>query len=424
MKHIFKIFLALFLLAFEISAAGQSLKELLARRDYGEAISAIDSRLADGTSLSPESRRRLIISKARCLRQLNKFGDAVRLLEQERTESEADPSFLSELAESQQGAEDYPAALSTYTLLSEQNPDNLYFKIRKCQLEYWEAEDSLCIATAKEIFARDSIVDILSLAGDSYERRAEHDSALFYYHAAFRHDPEARQVLLKASLIHIDLQQYDEAARLTTAYLHTHPNDKNVNENLGIAQYYNGDLKEAFGTFSRLIDELKDTSYLSYFYLGSVAYDLKRYDSSATAFKEAYSIDSSANSACLYAMAKSRCGYESRAEAIRYFNIAEKLMVPDSTIMRRIYTGRAYTYFIDNDWRLAREDYQKAVRLDPSYKDAYYRIAYCYEQEDNYKEAISWLERYILQPGLKPSRKEWAEEEISYLRGKASTTSF
>jgi tetratricopeptide (TPR) repeat protein len=418
MKHILKIFLALSLLAIGTGAAGQGLEELLARRDYGGAILAIDSSLADGTSLSPESRRSLIISKARCLRQLNKFRDAVNLLEQERIESENDPFFLCELAESQEAAGD-SAALSTYTLLSEQNPDNLYFKIQKCKLEYRNVEYPLCIATAKEIFARDSIEAILSLVGDVYKAFMETDSALFYYHAALRQNPEARSTLLRAADFHIKLGENDEAIRLATSYLDAHPDDVLVNEALGTAQYRNGDLKDAFGTFTRLIEELKDTSYASCFFLGAVAYEMGRFDTSASAFMRAYSIDSSANSAYHYAMARARCDRKFKDEAIRYFNIAEKLMVPDSSFLYQIYSGRAYTYFIDGAYRKARADYQKAVSFNPGYTDGYFHIAYCYEQEKNYKEAIRWLERYLRQPDLKPSKKEWAEGEIKYLKGEA-----
>ena len=116
-------------------------------------------------------------------------------------------------------------------------------------------------------------------------------------------------------------------------------------------------------------------------------------------------------------MARVRGSGPSMMYAPRYFDKALEMMEPDTTMMYKIYSGRALAYYKRMEFSKAIPDYVKAYSYNPSYISALTTVAYCYEQLKDYAKAKEYYERYLKVGKEGTEGYNFATKGLEYVKG-------
>ena len=162
MKRLYTIFLILFISTFAMNAQ-ECLQKALNRSDFDAAVHIIDSLMASENADSVG----LALQKARCLRKMYRADEAATAIGEVLHIDKFNIEMMAELAECHTQAGNTADAFSLYSILSGMQPNNLYFKICQARILYREKQFNESIAVCKEIMARDSIPEILSMTADA-----------------------------------------------------------------------------------------------------------------------------------------------------------------------------------------------------------------------------------------------------------------
>ena len=94
-----------------------------------------------------------------------------------------------------------------------------------------------------------------------------------------------------------------------------------------------------------------------------------------------------------------------------------QMIQPDSSLVSRIHQQYGLGYYRLQQFDLAIPHYQEAYRYNPKFTSALSTIAYCYEQQKQYRKALEYYERYLkfVKPGSKGY--EFARKSIEFLKG-------
>ena len=382
--------------------------------DYKSAVSLIDSALSD-TTLAQPSIRELNLQKAKCLKKLFRYNAAAETLASILQYD--DMEVMAELADCHSQAGRYPEAMILYSQLSRMRPDNLYYKVQKAAMEYRSEDYINCIGTGKDICKTDTIPTIFTLIAGSYNQLNQLDSALAYYGKALQVNPYNRGTVTSMSNIYLQKKDYDSVISLTSSYLEE-MEDWVVNPILGLAQYLKGDYKSSYDTYYRQIKEGGDESYSTLYNMGLANLALGQTGYAEEYFTKAWQTDSSdVNLAYNLGMSKVRGNTPTSMNALEYFDKALKMMEPDSTMMYKILSGRALSYYKKMDFRKAIPDYLKAYEYNPSYISALSTIAYCHEMLKEYKKAEEYYEKYLKFAKEGTENYNFAKKGLEYVKG-------
>ena len=384
--------------------------------DYKQAVKIIDSFLAD-TTMDFSIVRELSLQKARCLKKLFNYNKAAETLAGVLEMN--DLEVMAELADCHAQAGRNAEALMLYSQLSAMKPDNLYYKVQKAAMEFKSGEFSRCISTGRQISLTDTIPTIYTLMAGCFYQLSQRDSALAYYGKVLEMNPYSSGTVSSMSNIYFQKKDYDSVIALTKSYLED-MEDWTINPILGLAQYLKGDYKNAYDTFYRQVHEGLDESYSTCYNMGLTNLALGQTGYAEEFFTKAWQMDSSdVNLAYNMGMAKVR-GMNPRSlqEAVHYFDMAEKMMEPDSTMMYKIHSGRALYHYKRMDFKNAIPDYVKAYSYNPSYTSALTTIGYCYEQLKDYNKATEYYEKYLKLGKEGTESYNFAKQSLDYLKGK------
>ena len=217
--------------------------------------------------------------------------------------------------------------------------------------------------------------------------------------------------------IYLQQKDYDKVIGITETYLED-MEDWSVNPILGLAQYLKGDYKNAYDTFYRQVHEGMDESYSTCYNMGLTNLALGQTGYAEEFFGKAWQLDSSdVNLAYNMGMARVRGSGPSMMYAPRYFDKALGMMEPDTTMMYKIYSGRALAYYKRMEFSKAIPDYVKAYSYNPSYISALTTIAYCYEQLKDYAKAKEYYEKYLKVGKEGTEGYNFATKGLEYVKG-------
>lgn len=418
MKQIATI--ALIIIATAMSVRAQStLREALESYDYGKAIHMIDSLMAQENADSVG----LALQKARCLRKLYRVEKAAETLAEVLHLDQFNVELMAELAECHRQAGNSGDAYQMYSILSGMKPDNVYFKLCKARILFSEKQYGESVNICKDIIARDSIPEVLSMIGDCYYNLRQRDSALVYYNHVLRQKPRhAGTVSKKANILLAD-KQYIHVIEMTREFLYEEPDNMTVLPIYGLALHLQGSYPLSIETFEHQ-RELGDESYSVHYYLGLNHYMMNNWPHAIPELEKAYQIDSS-DVSLVYQLAHakshmvSRTGMESsklNAESERLYAKAIEMMQPDSKMMHNIYGSMAMARHTAEMFEDAIKYYELSYKYNPKNISALSSIGYCYERMKKYAKALEYYERYLKvgKPGSAGYR--FVEESIDYIK--------
>ena len=361
--------------------------------------------------------RREALSEARYLKSIYKTDAAIETLSALVTTGAMDEEVLAELADCHFQNGDYEAAAGTYQMLSLRAPDNLLYQIKQMQLAYRMKDYQACASFGQKILSRDSIPAVAALTGDAFNLAGQNDSALVYYRHALALKPRNEAVVSKAANLLLAEKDYDSVLALTGDYLALDPDNFTVAPIQGLAYYLSAHYDSSTVVFERLKD-LGADSYPLHYYLGqsywhtNVTYEAER------ELLKAWALDSSdANLAWSIAAVEAEMYRPFDTRVKPWLDKASEMIRPDSAFVSRIHQQYGSGYYALEQFDKAIAHYQEAYRQNPSFIQAISTIAYCYERQKKYKQALEYYERYLklARPGSRGY--EFAQKSIEYIKG-------
>lgn len=401
--------------------AQERLQKSLDMYDYGTAIHVIDSLMATDNADSID----LALQKARCLRKLYRADEAAEVLGEVLHIDQFNTELMAELAECHTQAGNTADAYGLYSILAGMQPGNVYFRICQARILYREKQYVESISACKEILARDSIPEILSMTGDAYKNLGNADSALVYYNKVLALKPRHVATISKKADILLSARQYDSVIGMTSEYLSGDPDNMTMLPIYGLALHLQGSYTLSIEQFEHLLD-IGGDSYAVHYYLGLNHYMMDNWARAIPEFEKAYQIDSS-DVTLVYQLANAMShrvvtkGLESsnldlNPESERLYAKALDMLKPNPAMMHNIYGSMAMARHRTEDFKDAIRYYELSYKYNPKNISAISSIGYCYERMKEYKKALEYYERYLKigKPGTQGYK--FVEESIEYCR--------
>ena len=211
-------------------AAALLLCSALSAQTRGD-IARIDSLL----NASPEQQRELTLRKASLLKRMYLFDEAAETLTGLLRPDRLDTEVLGEIADCHYQSGNTEDAARLYGILSQQQSDNLGFRIRYMNLASRAKSYASVIDEGRDLLQRDTLLPVLTLMGDAFQKTEQPDSALFYYREALRRKPRNAAVVGKIADILLGRKAYDETLSLAEEYLSMDPDNIPVGKVKGLA---------------------------------------------------------------------------------------------------------------------------------------------------------------------------------------------
>ena len=400
--------------ALQTVPAQDDVRRLVERYDYKAAVKVIDSLM---TGECPDSIS-LAIEKARCLRKMYRAEDAVQTLAEVLHLDQFNVELLAEMAESQTQAGNTEEAVTWYSLLSQLQPDNMYFKLCKARIMYREKQYQESIMSFKKIVATDTIPEILSMIGDGYRNLGQNDSALLYYDKVLAARPGHVPTISRKADILLASKQYDPVVEMTEKYLKEDPDNMTVLPIYGLALHLKEMYPQSIQAFEHQRD-LGDDSYSVHYYIGLNHYMMNKWTKAAPELTKAYQKDSS-DVRLVYQLAHARShihvNNELPAESERLYAKAIEMLQPDPSLMHNIYGSMAITRHRLEQFRDAIKYYELSYRYNKKNISALSAIAHCYERLKEYEKSLEYYEAYLKLAKPGSSGYNFAKESIDYIK--------
>lgn len=395
-----------------------TLNAAIAAYDYQRAIAIADTLISDLTDTLDKSRKRELVSvKVFCLKKLMRFDEAIAELMKVMDRNVPDPALMAEVADCHLMNRDYAKAMDMYYMLTVLSPSNSYFRMQLAYMMYYNGLYQDCIASCKNLLAGSASLPVLNLMADSYNMSGEKDSAILYYGKYLELSPSSPKVVEKLSGILLGRKQYDEVISLTGDYLQGNPDDMIVNPLYGLALHLKGEYGKSADVFEKQL-ELGDESYPTYFYLGLNRLMLKDNEAAEMAFGKAYEADST-NVEGMYHYANTRnMRFKSRDSlSMALFRKAIDLSMPDSTMMYNFRYGYATSLLKAGDLQEAISSYREAYSLYPADISCLSYIGYCYEQMEDWDNALRYYEMYLKRGKEGTEMYRFVQGSVKYIKG-------
>ena len=423
------ICIGLLLLSAVICNGQNKLQESLDRYDYKTAIAIIDSltaRIGSDSTAIVENKETLIdlaLQKARCLRRLYRMHESVEVLADVLHLDQFNIELMADLAESHTQAGNTMEAFSLYGILSQMQPENLYFKLCRARILFREKQYEESINTCKDIIVQDSIPEILSMTADAFKNLGKADSALVYYNYVLSKRPKHVPTISKKADILLSAKQYIPVINMSREYLKEDPDNMTILPIYGLALHLQGNYPLSLEQFEHQ-RKLGDDSYAVHYYLGLNHYMMNKWPRAIEELEKAYQIDSSdvtlvyqlANAKSHITIMKSMESSGLNPESERLYAKALEMLQPSPTILHNIYGSMAMARHKIEQFEDAIKYYELSYKYNPKNISALSSIGYCYERMKNYKKALEYYERYIKQGKPGSAGYKFVEESIKYVK--------
>ena len=340
------------------------------------------------------------LERARQLKSVYRTDDAINILTRAIAEKDSvmttpDEDLLSELSDCYFISGDYASAERAYKTLGREFPEKLMYSVRQMQCTYRMKDYVSTVDIGEGIIVRDTIPAVAALIGDAFNQVGQSDSALVWYGLALCRKPTYPSVVSKAAKIYLDKKDFDQALALTDSLLSLIPDDVTVSPIKGLALYLSEKYDEAINVFERQI-EVGNNIYPVHFYLGQSYWRTNVLYRAEQELMSAWQIDSSdVNLAYCIAAVKADRMLSFDKEIRPWLDRALQMLEPDPSLMSRIHQQYGHGEYRSAHWSLAISLYKKAWQYNPRYISALSIIGYCYERQGDWRNALTWYEKYL-----------------------------
>ena len=392
MKHLITLLLLISLCP--MWAKAQSIEEIhraMDAYDYEMPIARI-SPMAGDSLLTP--------LRAKALRAINRYPEALKewdsLLEADSTNTKV----LIELAECYKLVGRTQEATPCYGKAVALHPENTYFRQQYIRAllatENYEQARNACHAWLD----RDSLsATAFKLMGMAYEGMVSDNpdaltNAFMSYNASYRIDSLDAQTVAHIAAIFNNNEQFKDAVDVTEKYRLTDTLNIDVNRQNAKAYCLLKEYPTAINRYESL-KEMGDNSFTTLYYLGISHYGdnwmYGAYDNFLLAHKK-----SPMDVNVLYYLGKSAARSSWKKEGVGYIKEAIEISTPTDSLMSRLYDGLVECYRYVNAPYEQIEAMKKLYSYNKKYT-LFYHIAYTYDRQKDYANAVHYYEKYMAQ---------------------------
>jgi tetratricopeptide (TPR) repeat protein len=270
---------------------------------------------------------------------------------------------------------------------------NVRIKLANCyykRANYGQTADLL-----KNVPAKDLSHEALRQLAFSYQKQGDLDSYIFWggqLLVLYPMDGEAMAALIMA---YTRTDQAWAGIDCGKDYFKKDSTNILVNRALADAYFMNRQFDESVAIYERLLQQGDST--FNTLYSAGMCYT--RIDSLNKAYKcltPAFQLSQMQHAGCTYRLGAVCVDLGSYEEGLRYFDLATKLMLPDTTSMKAITLSQGEAYYLTKQYDKAVEAWQRHLDYNPTSIATYYNIAsaYYYFLPDG-QQAKIYLEKFL-----------------------------
>lgn len=396
-----------------ITLIKDSISSLEQEYKYQEAILYINQQ---------EESKDLLIEKARFYRELGEYYQASKILKELLRNNENDKEILFDLATIYELSNDWKSAKECYAKLEDSDSTNIYFKIRKTDMQYYLREYEQAIEAYKTIYEKNKTSGILKKIGKCFDNLNMPDSAQYYYARAWDYDildTEAAVYYINAS---INLKEYSYAIAACEAYRQKDSTNNHINSLYALNHYILEQYKPAVEILEKCIAN-GDSSLLVNRTIGFCHYFQKNDSLSYEYLSKAF-VQDTTNNNVIYCLGMVCNNLSKSEEAIKYFTTLLDRTVPKDETLYRYYRGSGTAYGLNNQFENSVKHYSKAMEygddnqkaiLENTIAEIYY---YHLDDRENglkfYEKYAESLARYLakLKAEKNPQKEDIHEAEM------------
>lgn len=396
-----KYSLLLLLLCTSIAVQAQSYKpiqEAMSGYDYETALTLIEKEKASPT---------LLLLKSRALKSLNRYQDALAVLQQFMDEEPENQQGLIETAECYKATGQYNKALQYYEQSLALNPSNKYLQLQYlnllCGLEQFNKAKQVC----DELLVNDSSATSLHLQAQCLAGMKETEEAIGIYHILQEKYPDDYLSAAQLGNLYNDMKQYTRAIECTEAYRQRDSTNLMVNRQNALAYCLNKDYPQAIQRYDYLLQQ-GDSTYLTCYYAGVSNYAVEKYYDSHDLLEYAHQYEPQ-NVNLLYYLARSCAKTSWKKDGVKYIEQAIENTIPAPDVLVNLYKGANDCYRMANMYPEQIQALKEWYKNEPNNHRLLYDIAYIYGNllKDN-RSAEQYLEAF-LKTKSKESKEKSAE---------------
>ncbi|MBN1952999.1 MAG: tetratricopeptide repeat protein [Bacteroidales bacterium] len=374
----------------------EAITVLMQKYEYQEVLEQIDRIEKPGVDLS------LLRVKAAALKGLNRYQEAIQVVDQVYKSDSTDLRIIIELANCYQSLGDYKQAQQFFQKAIRIKPENRYLYQQLADAYYFDDDFVRAIEIYSGLYAGDSTYYLSKQLALSYDNLHQDDPAIYYYRKAIALNPvELLTSFNLAGLLQLK-EDYAGALLVTESYLKHDSTNLRMLQLNGYLNFLHATYPRAVSSFEKCIS-LKDTSDFTVKYLGYSYYRAEEYEKAKDYLEKAFLKDTTNIQLC-YALGLS-CDYSVYKKlGIGYLNKTIELSTPPPEFLSRVYQdlAAANTGYYKYDAALAA--YFKARELTPNDTLLKYRIASHY---DNWiKDKKKALEYYRIFMATRPKNRK------------------
>lgn len=351
--------------------------------------------------------------RAQSLKAMNRYQEALKEWDSLLEADSADINVLIELAEcyrlTHRGAE----AAACYGKAVSLRPENKYFRQQHLRVLLASEKYEVARTASHSWLERDTLsASAYKYLGMAYEGMVMDNpdalgNAFMAYNAAYRRDSLDGQTVALIAAIFNNNNQFADAVNVTETYRLTDTLHVDVNRQNAKAYCMLKDYPTAVKRYESL-KSMGDRSFTTLYYLGISHYGNNWFYGSHENLLEAYRKNPT-DVNLLYYLAKSCARTSWKAEGVELMKEALNLAIPKDSVITRLYDGlvECYSYHSKADPYEHIEAMKKLYSLNGKYT-LLYRIAYKYDHQKDYVNAVHYYEKYM---ALVPKDKQVAVDE-------------
>ncbi|HYW96119.1 MAG TPA: tetratricopeptide repeat protein, partial [Bacteroidales bacterium] len=300
---------------------------------YGQALDCIN-----GLSVESQSHSFTVV-KAKALKGLNRFGEAIPFFEQLLKEDNKNLSVIISLADCYMSVADCADARLYYHQALTLNPENGYLFQQMADAYYMDEDFSAAVHWYKKALQSDSSYYLSKQLARSYEKLDVQDTAIFFYQRAVELNPRDFHSSYRLSDLLRQANDLESAIDVAESYLQIDSVKLKMVKYNAYLHYLQKDYPGALEGFRKCL-VLGDESEFTHKFLGYSYFRTGEYDVAMIHLEKAFRTDTANVNLC-YVLGLSSDYSEHEKKAITYLRKTLDLTIPPPDFLSQVYQDLA-----------------------------------------------------------------------------------
>ena len=246
----------------------------------------------------------------------------------------------------------------------------------------------------------------------SYQKQSDTDSYIYWASRLLGRFPMDGEIVAGLTLAYAKTNQPEKGIVCGMKYRQRDTTNILVNRAFADAWFMNRDFKAAAKLYEQLLQQ-GDSTFNTLYSAGMCYAQLDSLNRAYKCLMPAFLISGMQHAGCAYRLGVVSVDLGSYIEGLGYLDLATKLMLPDTTIMKAITLSQGEGHYLTKRYDKAVEAWKQHLTYNPTSIATYYNIAsaYYYLLSD-VPQAKSYLEQFLLAARKEPNPNAQLTEMI------------